>query len=65
MLAQDNVPQAKRGRLGTDVSSGLIFLTHTKKLQTEGKQHRKESADATRSIIQNLRVTGKNNLRLF
>ena len=27
----DNLPQAKRGRLATDVSSGPVFLTNKKK----------------------------------
>ena len=29
----DNLPQARRGRLAADVSSGPIFLTHTHRSQ--------------------------------
>ena len=31
MLAQGQLPQAKRGRLAMDVSSGTIFLTKKEK----------------------------------
>ena len=35
MLANDNLPQAKRGRLATDLSLGQIFLSN--------KKHKKEA----------------------
>ena len=35
---RDNLPQAKRGRLATDFSSGTIFLTKKKKKRKEKKK---------------------------